>query len=236
LTVRVFDAHFHVIDERFPLVPNQGYVPEPFTVEDYRTRVDGLGVEGGAVVSGSFQAYDQSYLLDALARLGPGFVGVTQVPATISDDDVLALAAAGVRAWRVNANRGASLEGVERLAARLHELAGWHLEVSAPDLAAIPRVPKLAIDHLGLTHQLPELLRRVEAGAYVKASGFGRLDFDIAAALRAIAAVNPGALVFGTDLPGTRAPRPFADRDVQLIREHAGMEAFWRNAVALYRL
>ena len=32
----VFDAHLHVIDPRFPLVANQGYVPDPFTVDDYR--------------------------------------------------------------------------------------------------------------------------------------------------------------------------------------------------------
>ena len=35
---------------------------------------------GGAVVSGSFQGFDQSYLLDALDQLGPSFVGVTQLP------------------------------------------------------------------------------------------------------------------------------------------------------------
>ena len=28
----IFDAHFHVIDPRFPLQPNQGFVPEPFPV------------------------------------------------------------------------------------------------------------------------------------------------------------------------------------------------------------
>ena len=56
----IFDAHFHVIDPRFPLVPNQGFEPEPFTVSDYRSRVDGLEVVGGAVVSGSFQAFDQT--------------------------------------------------------------------------------------------------------------------------------------------------------------------------------
>ncbi|WP_372512310.1 amidohydrolase family protein, partial [Mycolicibacterium gadium] len=71
----VFDAHFHIIDPRFPLVPNNGYLPEAFTVADYRMRVDPLDITGGAVVSGSFQAFDQSYLKDALAQLGPGFVG-----------------------------------------------------------------------------------------------------------------------------------------------------------------
>ena len=69
----LFDAHLHVIDPRFPLVPNQGWLPEPFTVEDYLARVAGLGLVGGAVVSGSFQGFDQSYLREALRRLGPGF-------------------------------------------------------------------------------------------------------------------------------------------------------------------
>ena len=81
----VFDAHFHVIDPRFPLVANQGYLPEPFTVGDYRARTAHLDITGGAVVSGSFQAYDQTYLLDALEQLGEGFVGVANVPDDISD-------------------------------------------------------------------------------------------------------------------------------------------------------
>ena len=67
--MRIFDAHFHIIDPRFPLVPNQGYLPEPFTVDDYRSRVS---VDGGAVVSASFQAYDQTYLVDALRVSGRG--------------------------------------------------------------------------------------------------------------------------------------------------------------------
>ena len=139
----IFDAHFHVIDPRFPLVPNQGFLPEPFTVSDYRSRVAGLDVVGGAVVSGSFQAYDQTYLVDALAQLGPGFVGVANVPSDISDDEVLALAEAGVRAFRVNLFRGGDVAQVA-LAPRLYELAGWHLEVylDARDLPEL--APKLA--------------------------------------------------------------------------------------------
>jgi predicted TIM-barrel fold metal-dependent hydrolase len=48
---RVFDAHLHVIDPRFPLIPNQGYLPDPFTVEDYLEKTSALDVRGGAVVS-----------------------------------------------------------------------------------------------------------------------------------------------------------------------------------------
>lgn len=105
-TTELFDAHLHIIDPRFPLVANQGYVPDAFTVEDYLERVSSLGVRGGAVVSGSFQGFDQNYLVDALGRLGDGFAGVTQLPATVTDEEVLRLDAAGVRAVRFNLYRG----------------------------------------------------------------------------------------------------------------------------------
>ena len=127
----LFDAHLHIVDPRFPLVASDGYVPEPFTVDDYRERTARLDVRGGAVVSGSFQAFDQSYLVDALERLGPGFVGVTQLPASAGDDEILALDRAGVRAVRFNLFRGAGapLEDLEELAGRVFALAGWHAEV-----------------------------------------------------------------------------------------------------------
>ena len=125
----VFDAHLHIIDPRFPLVANQGYVPEPFTVADYRAATAGLGIVGGAVVAGSFQGYDQAWLVAALDRLGPGFVGVTQLPGDTSDDEIRALDAAGVRAVRFNLHRGGSLDLDTAL--RVHELAGWHSEVYA---------------------------------------------------------------------------------------------------------
>ena len=41
--VRVFDTHFHIIDPRFPVMENQGFLPPVFTVEDYRARTGGLG-------------------------------------------------------------------------------------------------------------------------------------------------------------------------------------------------
>ena len=82
---------------------------------------------------------------------------------------------------------------------------------------------------------LPALLGLVKDGAYVKASGFGRIDVDPYSALRAIAAVNPGAAVFGSDLPGTRAQRPFEAADIELVAEAAGERALYDNALALYR-
>jgi hypothetical protein len=44
--------------------------------------------------------------------------------------------------------------------------------------------------------------------------------------------------VFGTDLPGTRAPRPFDDRDLTLVQDSLGAPAaklvLAENALALY--
>jgi hypothetical protein len=85
-----------------------------------------------------------------------------------------------------------------------------------------------------------DLLRLVERGVYVKATGFGRGDLDIPQALRAICEINPAALLFGTDLPSTRAPRPFSDGDVSLVLEtlgdQAGRRVLFENARSFYRL
>src|SRR5207249_2641957 len=92
---KYFDCHFHIIDKNFPVVPNQGFMPDAFTSEDYLDRLKAVDLCGGAVVSGSFQAFDQSYLFHALKVLGPSFVGVTQVPQTVSDQELQELKAQG---------------------------------------------------------------------------------------------------------------------------------------------
>ena len=246
--IPVFDSHFHIIDQRFPLVPNQGYLPGDFTCADYLQRTAGLALAGGAVVSGSFQALDQGYLVDALATLGPGFVGVTQLPASVSDAEVLRLDGLGVRAVRFNLKRGGSesVEHLELVATRVFELAGWHVElyVDSRDLADLKatllRLPAVSIDHLGLSKEgFPTLLALAERGVRVKATGFGRVDFDVKVALRELSAANPEALMFGTDLPSTRAPRPYQDADLQLVLDALGeaqaSKALGENAFAFYR-
>lgn len=247
--MRIFDAHLHIIDPAFPLIPNQGYVPPPFGVADYLARTERLDVVGGAVVSGSFQGTDQSYLLEALRRLGPGYVGVTQLDPRVSDERIAELDRAGVRAVRFNLYRGASgdLRELLDLGHRVAAVAGWHVEcyLDAKDLAELAdplsRLPRISIDHLGLSAEgLPGLLKMVDRGARVKATGFGRATVDVPAALRAVAAINPEALLFGTDLPSTRAPRPFQDGDVELLCRTLGDRlarmALHDNATRFYRV
>ena len=90
---KLFDSHCHIIDHRFPIVPNQGYTPPNFPLEDYLAQVKPLGVVAGAVVSGSFQANDQTYLIDTLPKLGTGWVGVTQIPNDYPDAEIAKLGA-----------------------------------------------------------------------------------------------------------------------------------------------
>ncbi|KPX33095.1 hypothetical protein ALP73_03713 [Pseudomonas coronafaciens pv. garcae] len=245
----IFDAHCHIIDPRFPLIANNGYLPDSFGVSDYLASVKPLGVQGGAVVSGSFQGFDQGYLLAALNSLGPAFVGVTQLPASVTDTELDTLNAAGVRALRFNLKRGGSeqLDQLEALALRVHERVGWHSElyIDSRELAEIEarllRLPAISIDHLGLSAEgLPIVLRLAERGVRVKACGFGRVDFPVRDALRDIHAANPCALMFGTDLPSTRAPRPFQADDIELLTdalgENGAQQALWENAANFYRL
>ena len=245
---KVFDSHFHIIDKRFPLVPNQGFTPDHFSCSDYVTKVQEYDLVGGTIVSGSFQTFDQSYLLAALEELGPNFVGVTQLPETVSDEEVLKLNRVGVRGVRFNLKRGGSegVESLERFARRVYEIAGWHVElyVDSKDLhslfSLLVSLPLVSIAHLGLSGAgFPTLLKLVENGTVVKATGFSRVDFDVKQALKEIVSINPNALVFGTDLPSTRAPRPYSDDDFYLIVEAVGEDlarkVFYDNAINFYR-
>lgn len=243
----IFDTHLHIIDPRFPLIQNQGFLPQPFTCEDYLDKVSDLNVKGGAVVSGSFQGFDQTYLIDSLHTLGPNYVGVTQLPHDTPDEEIWRLNGHGVRAIRFNVKRGGSedLSHLDYFARRVYELAGWHAElyidsVFLPELApTLKRLPAVSVDHLGLSKEgFNQLLSLVDKGVRVKATGFGRVDLDVAQAIRAICSVNPDALMFGTDLPSTRAKRPYHHSDIELICETLDEKQYekvlYQNAIDWY--
>lgn len=253
--MQLFDAHLHIINKAFSIKANAGFIPEAFTVKQYLHQMKDYNLTGGAIVSGSFQGFDQNYLIAALKLLGPTFVGVTQLPASVTDNEILALNKLGVRALRFNLKRGgsATLRELDRLAHRVYEVAGWHSELyvdsvelalqqslSQPLASILVNLPAVSIDHLGLSKAgLPSLLLLVEQGVRVKATGFGRVDFDIPTALRNLHSANPSALMFGSDLPSTRAPRPFCHNDITTIIDCLGVEAasavLHANAVAFYK-
>ncbi|MDQ0820332.1 putative TIM-barrel fold metal-dependent hydrolase [Arthrobacter sp. V4I6] len=95
----------------------------------------------------------------------------------------------------------------------------------------IAALPKVSIDHLGMTSMHRNvLLRLVSRGVRVKATGFGRVELDVASAIREIHKQNPEALMFGTDIPSTRAREPFQPKDVELVADILAEDA----SLALY--
>ncbi|WP_260288886.1 amidohydrolase family protein [Peribacillus aracenensis] len=245
--MRIFDAHFHIIDFDFPIIENQGYLPPSYVVEDYQNETADLNVLGGAIVSGSFQGFDQEYLLKALKQMGSTFCGVTQLPFTVKDEEIISLNKNGVKALRFNIKRGGSedLSKLDYFARRVYDLVGWHSELyidskALPEIAStIEKLPAISIDHLGLSEEgLPHLLKLVDKGIRVKATGFGRVELNIENALNSIYDINPDALMFGTDLPSTRAKRHFGYADIELIQrlfdEKATEKIMYTNALKWY--
>ena len=250
---KVFDSHFHIIDPAYPLAGNQGFTPDYFTVEQYRNELAGMGVEavGSAVVSGSFQGYDQSYFEGALGKLGSTFVGVTQLDPATSDEEILRLDKLGIKAIRFNLFRGlsATLEDIEEQGRRVRELCGWktelYLDASKMDddfVALVLRMPDVSIDHLGMRKGGADLMKKfVAAGVPVRVTGFGRIDYTREEAAKLIAelyAENPKALIFGSDLPSTRASKRFDVDDIELIVDAVGSdhaeEVLYGNGAAWY--
>lgn len=245
--MRIFDSHFHIVDFDFPIIENQGYLPPSYVVEDYQNETADLNVFGGAIVSGSFQGFDQEYLLRALKQMGSAFCGVTQLPYTVTDEEIISLNKNGVKALRFNIKRGGSedLSKLDYFARRVYDLVGWHSELYIdskwlPEIAStIEKLPAISIDHLGLSKEgLPHLLKLVDKGIRVKATGFGRVELNIENVLTLTYDINPDALMFGTDLPSTRAKRHFEYADIELIQglfdEKATEKILYTNALKWY--
>ncbi len=246
--MKKFDSHFHIIDPNFPLFENNGYLPPDFTVGNYREKVKELEIVGGAVVSGSFQKFDQEYLIHALNSLGENYKGVANIPFYIEKKELEILNQANIVAVRFNLKRGGSggKEHLVQLSNRLYDQYGWHTElyVDSKELKELEpilsQIPHFSIDHLGLSKEgLPDLYYWVEKGVKIKTTGFGRIDFDPIPVMKKIYKINPTALMFGTDLPYTRTTKPLSVNDIDLISAHFNEKQqrniFYKNAHEWYQ-
>ncbi len=245
--MKIFDAHFHIINPNFPLVENNGYLPPDFTVKNYKEKTEGYGISGGAIVSGSFQKFDQNYLLDALKVFGENYFGVANIPITMESKELEKLNQSNIRAVRFNLKRGGSerLKNLVKLSNKLFDTYGWHTElyVDSKNLKELKtilgQIPIFSIDHLGLSKDgLNDLYYWADKGVKIKATGFGRLDFNPITAMKKIYSINPDALMFGTDLPSTRAKTPFSFEHLQRIKDNFSDEAqkkiVYQNALKWY--
>ncbi|TQM15850.1 amidohydrolase family protein [Pseudonocardia kunmingensis] len=250
------DVHAHVMTGPGGGVPGAVYAPFEAPVERYLAHLDDLGLARGVLVTPSAYGRANGVLRAALAAAPDRLRGVAVVGPDASDDELAALAAAGVRGCRVQ-DRFAGGTPVTALPALQERVAGlgWHVEVwtDPREHRALLREAatrgRVVLDHLGLLPAPPPgepdpavpLLRELlDAGdAWVTLSGAYRLvpgtaEAAAAPALRervaAVLAAAPDRVVWGTDWPYVAPPGP-----VPTPADHRAVLADWLPDAELRR-
>jgi D-galactarolactone isomerase len=153
------DCHMHIYDPRFAEHGPGRAKPNNAAVQDYRLLQKRTGTTRVVVVTPRNYATDNRVTIDALAQLGANARGVAVVHPTITDAELKALDAAGIRGIRFSLTGGADAvvtwDMVEPLSKRVAAL-GWHLQFNL-DGAQITeradllrRLPsQLVFDHMG---------------------------------------------------------------------------------------
>ncbi len=155
------DAHCHVFGPaaRFPYSPARKYTPCDAPREELFELRDLLGFSRNVIVQASCHGTDNAAMVDALQAAGDLARGVAAVDPGITNEELSALHAAGVRAVRFNfvkrlvdATPQEVCFGIAERVARL----GWHvvvyfeapdLEDLAPFLQTLPTT--VVVDHMG---------------------------------------------------------------------------------------
>jgi len=155
------DAHCHVFGpgDEFPYAPERKYTPCDAGKEGLFALRDKLGFTRNVIVQASCHGADNRALIDALNTSAGYARGVATVTADVSDEELLQMHHAGVRAVRFNFLKRlvdfTSRETLESIAYRIAPL-GWHVVVyfEACDLSDLePFFTSLplpvVIDHMG---------------------------------------------------------------------------------------
>jgi 2-pyrone-4,6-dicarboxylate lactonase len=224
------DAHCHVFGpaDRFPYAPERKYTPCDASAAQLFALRDHLGFERNVVVQATCHGADNRAMIDALRQSGGRARGVATVRAGVTDAELQALDAAGVRGVRFNFVRRL-VETTPRatlahIAARVAEL-GWHVVIyfegaELPELfdflAALPTT--VVIDHMGrpdvsrradgadfslfvrLMREHPHIWSKVTCPERLSRSGPPAYDDVVPFALRLVETF-PDRVLWGTDWP-----------------------------------
>ena len=155
------DAHCHVFGPgaEFPFAPERKYTPCDASKAQLHALRDHLGFARNVVVQATCHDADNRALVDALVHSGGRARGVATVKRSISDDELQALHAAGVRGVRFNFVKRlvdfTPKDELLEIAGRIKKL-GWHVviyfeAVDLPELwgffTALPTT--VVVDHMG---------------------------------------------------------------------------------------
>lgn len=161
LPTGAIDAHCHVFGPgaQFPFAPERKYTPCDASKEQLFALRDQLGIARNVVVQATCHGADNAALVDALRHSGGMARGVATVKRSISDAELTALHAAGVRGVRFNfVKRLVDFTPKDELLdiARRIKPLGWHVviyfeAVDLPELwdffTALPTT--VVVDHMG---------------------------------------------------------------------------------------
>jgi 2-pyrone-4,6-dicarboxylate lactonase len=236
------DTHAHVVaaSDAYPMVPERSYTPPPAPEDKYLAMLDATGMTYGVLVQISVYGTDNRYMLETLRRHPERLRGIAVVSPDVTDAELEAMHAAGVRGLRINVlfGGGIGFAAMESLAHRIKDL-GWHMQFlmdvnALPEL--MPRMTKLPVpgivDHMGHTpvaqgleapgfSALRSLVR--DHGYWVKLSGAYRISErfptfdDVTPFAQALIEDAPDRMVWGSDWPHvslTRMPNTGALRNL----------------------
>jgi 2-pyrone-4,6-dicarboxylate lactonase len=155
------DAHCHVFGPaaQFPYAPERKYTPCDASKDALFALRDQLGFARNVIVQATCHGADNRALVDACVASGGRARGVASVKRSVTDFELNALHAAGVRGVRFNfVKRLADFTPTEDLLAIVKRIAplGWHVVVyfEAADLAELTpffaMLPTtVVVDHMG---------------------------------------------------------------------------------------
>ena len=219
---------FMVPFERYPLVAERGYDPDPHsTLDDYLQTHRALGLERAVIVTGSGNGTNNRITLDALKRMNGAFKGLALLDPAITDAQLRELKDGGFSGFRIKANGRGGLS-YEQSKKMIERSAGfdWHVEFMSQSMAeVIATVPFLnslkvpyMFDHVahaephmtGENSEFAELLRilKNEEHAWINLYSFYQLSksgppdyHDMVDVIQAIVANRSDNIVWGSNWP-----------------------------------
>lgn len=224
------DTHLHVYGpfDRYPLVAERGYDPDPnSTLDDYLRTHGALGLERAVIVTGSGNGTNNRITLDALKRMNGSFKAVALLNPAITDTELRELKDGGFSGFRIKSQgrSGFTYDDAKRMVARTQGF-GWHIEFTpqsvADAVAAVPFLNSLKVpylfDHVAEAEphhrrddrEFDELLSilRNEENAWINLYSFyqqsesGAPSYgDMIEVIQALIAARPDHIVWGSNWP-----------------------------------
>jgi 2-pyrone-4,6-dicarboxylate lactonase len=239
------DAHCHVFGPgvKFPYTPERKYTPCDASKEHLWALRDFLGLERNVIVQATCHGADNRAVVDALLASNGSARGVATVARNITDHELRALDAAGIRGVRFNFVKRlvdtTPREVLEEIAHRVAAL-GWHVVIyfEAADLpelyeffASLPT--DVVVDHMGrpdiakpvdgaefqlfvrLMLEHPNIWSKVTCPDRLSKTG-APLYEDVVPFARHLVEAFPDRVLWGTDWPHPNLKRHMPD-DGQLL-------------------